>query len=131
MLTNWLSFWYQQQNVHQLQEPFQDQYESDTDEDGGWIEVITPNTKRRQPQTTKSSEQISHAAMTTDELPNSNTNSQPEVIATKTLSRQERRAMARSVIREKKKQARTAAMVMGRNRGMASSTCLPSSSLNC
>jgi hypothetical protein len=123
MLPNWLSSWYQQQNVHQLQEPFNDQYETAAGEDGDWVEVLTPNTKRRQPPT-KTTESTNSAVKS--ELPSSG--NQPEV-ATKALSRQERRAMARSEIREKKKQARTAAMAMVRNRGMTSSTCLPSSPL--
>jgi hypothetical protein len=116
MLPNWLSSWYQQHNVHQLQEPFHDQYEP-AEEDGDWIEVITPNTKRHQP----IPESNNHAVI-------SDLSIQPEV-ATKALSRQERRAMARSAIREQKKQARISAMTVGRNRGLASSTCLPSSPL--
>ncbi|KAI8090245.1 uncharacterized protein B0P05DRAFT_584461 [Gilbertella persicaria] len=96
MLPYWLSSWYrQQQQQIQLQEPFHDQ-QYDTEE-GEWVEVIAPTTKRRQPQKIIEEQKEEEG--------------EEALVVEKRLSRQERRANARLEIREKKKQARQQAMV--------------------
>jgi hypothetical protein len=107
MISSWLTSWYQQQqNEQQLQEPFNDQYETADD----WVEVISPSTiMKKRPE-----EQESMAPVV--------------ITTTKKLSRQERRANARFNAKEIKKQARNAAMVISRNRTKAS-TCLPATPL--
>ncbi|OBZ89573.1 hypothetical protein A0J61_02370 [Choanephora cucurbitarum] len=97
MFPSWLTSWYNQQQQEQLQEPFNDQ-QLDTEE-GEWVEVITPSTKRRQPSKPK-------AIAEPEKVPE---------IEEKRLSRQERRALARSELREQKKQARVAALGLGRS----------------
>lgn len=124
MLPFWLSSWYQQQ---QVQEPFNDQYEAAADEDGEWVEVITPSTKRRQPQQQKTLDKNTAAEITTTTTTTATTANEPipsPVVVTaepvvKGLSRQERRANARFSVKEKKKQARNAAMALNRNRKVA------------
>lgn len=120
MLPLWLSSWYQQQ---QVQEPFNDQYEAAADEDGDWVEVITPTTKRRQPQQQKTLEKSAAAAEITTTTTANEPIPSPVVVTTepvvKGLSRQERRANARFSVKEKKKQARNAAMALNRNRKAA------------
>lgn len=120
MLPHWLSSWYPQQQV-QSQEPFHDQYEA-VDEEGDWVQVITPSVKRRQPTQEMNTpvEPIHHETTTTVTEP-----------VVKGLSRQERRAKARFAVKDKKKQARTVAMVLSRNRpkGLNASTCLSSPSI--
>ncbi|KAI9365869.1 hypothetical protein BD770DRAFT_439092 [Pilaira anomala] len=120
MLPHWFSSWYPQQQV-QSQEPFNDQYEA-ADEEGDWVQVITPSVKRRQPP------QPTQEMNIPVEVTHHETTAVTEPVV-KGLSRQERRAKARFAVKDKKKQARTAAMVMNRNRpkGLNGSTCLPPS----
>ncbi|KAI8354191.1 hypothetical protein BD560DRAFT_407849 [Blakeslea trispora] len=101
MFPSWLTSWYnqqqQQQQEKQSQEPFNDQ-QLDAEE-GEWIEVIKPTTQRRQPSKPQSMPEPEKV---------------PEIME-KRLSRQERRALARSEAREQKKQARVASMGLGRS----------------
>ncbi|CAO3651539.1 unnamed protein product [Mucor hiemalis] len=93
MLPLWLSSWYQQQ---QVQEPFNDQYEAAAGEDGDWVEVITPSTKRRQPQ--QQHKTLEKNAVETTTTSTNEPTPTPVVVTTepvvKGLSRQERRANA-------------------------------------
>lgn len=128
MLPLWLSSWYQHQQV-QSQEPFNDQYEA-ADGEGDWVEVITPSIKRRQP-----IKNDKHNEVPIPESIESSSSASTSAVmdpVVKGLSRQERRAKARFAVKDKKKQARSAAMVLNRNRvkgALASSTCLSSSLL--
>ena len=129
MLPLWLSSWYQQQQL-QVQEPFHDQYEA-VDEDGDWVEVITPSTKRRQPPTPPQTKpHVSSNDRTESKV---TTNTMEPIVnepVVKGLSRQERRAMARLSLKEQKKQARNANMMLNCNRNSALvSSCLPSATL--
>jgi hypothetical protein len=144
MLPLWLSSWYQYQQA-QSQQPFNDQYiEAAADEEGDWVEVITPSIKssnRRQPPQVQPHQKTSEVVEATSpptpaadimiKIGNKSSSSAsttvtpfPTVVTTTTaaepvvkgLSRQERRAHARFAVREKKKQARNAAMVLNRSR---------------
>lgn len=169
MLPLWLSSWYQTQQA-QSQEPFNDHYEAAADEEGDWVEVITPSirnssSKRRQPPTTTTLQQqqqqqkasdtvLAQQQAEVDNSSSSNNNNNNTIIdnessssasttvtpspsqqaaepVVKGLSRQERRANARFAVKEKRKQARNAAMVLNRSRiGKAATSCLPSSPLS-
>lgn len=128
MLPLWLSSWYQHQQA-QSQEPFNDQYEA-AEGEGDWVEVITPSIKRRQP--IKNDE--TNVVPITEPIESSSSASTTAVMdpVVKGLSRQERRAKARFAVRDKKKQARSVAMVLNRSRvkgALSSSTSCLSSNL--
>ncbi|CEP18007.1 hypothetical protein [Parasitella parasitica] len=132
MLTNWLSSWYQQNEQQQQLEQQESSFHNieQTVGEGGeedWVQVITPSVRHSKP--SKDAVAVVPNSVTTiaDSNMTSTTDNGNNI---KGLSRQERRAKARLAVRELKKQARNAAMVTNRNKkGLASSTCLPTSPL--
>ncbi|KAL7314851.1 hypothetical protein PS15m_006367 [Mucor circinelloides] len=150
MLSNWLSSWYQQNEQQQQRQSQQESsfqhIEQSVGEEEDWVQVITPSIRQQKPPsdtvamvphsviTIADSNMTSATAtatatattITAPTLPSAVPNNNDGNV--KGLSRQERRAKARFAVREMKKQARNAAMVTGRNKkGLASSTCLPTS----
>ncbi|KAI8643638.1 hypothetical protein BD408DRAFT_414617 [Parasitella parasitica] len=135
MLTNWLSSWYQQNEQQQQQQQLEQQESSfhnieQTVGEGGeedWVQVITPSV--RQPKLSNDTVAVVPNSVTT--IADSNMTSTIDNDKNmKGLSRQERRAKARLAVREMKKQARNTAMASNRSKkGLASSTCLPTSPL--
>ncbi|CAO0799259.1 unnamed protein product [Mucor circinelloides] len=141
----------QQQRQSQQESSFQ-HIEQTVGEEEDWVQVITPSIRQQKPPsdtvamvphsvTTIADSNMTSATATANATATATatataitTPTLPSVVPcnndgnVKGLSRQERRAKARFAVREMKKQARNAAMVTGRNKkGLASSTCLPTS----
>jgi hypothetical protein len=131
MLSNWLSSWYQQ-NEQQQQLQQESSFSNIEQTVGGgeeedWVQIITPSIRQQKPL----QDTITMVPNSVKTIADSNmTSSTTTTDNIKGLSRQERRAKARLAVREMKKQARNAVMVSNRNKkGLASSTCLPTSPL--
>lgn len=133
MLSNWLSSWYQQneqqQQQHLQQESSFNNIEQTVggEEEEDWVQIITPSIRQQKPLHDTITMIPNSVKTIADSNMTSNTTATDNI---KGVSRQERRAKARLAVREMKKQARNAAMVSSRNKkGLASSTCLPTSPL--